>query len=140
VAGVAWPTVRQQLLDFLATTTPWSIAGKVDVYLHEGLLKEAMAAVDQSNFYHLDSTVEQVIEATREQYPDWGIACYKKPAARIMNEGKAKYYETAASHLKKARDIYAQHGRLADWHTYLDRILDKHGRKYNLVPLLRDIR
>jgi uncharacterized Zn finger protein len=139
-AGAAWPTVRQQLLDFLATTTPWDIAGKVDVYLHEGLLKEAMAAVDQSNFYYLDNTVERVIEATREQYPDWGIACYKKQAARIMNEGKAKYYETAASHLKKARDIYVQHGRLAEWQAYLDEILHKHGRKYKLVPLLRNIR
>jgi uncharacterized Zn finger protein len=140
IAGAEWPTVKARLLQHAAASTNWNIVGKIDVYLHEGMLTEAMATIDKQPFTHLDSVTAKVIEATRNQYPDWGIAIYKQLAERIMNEGQAKYYETAASHLKKARDIYAQHGRLANWYAYLDGILDKHGRKYKLVPLLRDIR
>ncbi len=140
IAGTEWTTVKARLLQHTATSSSWNTAGLVDVYLFEGMLNEAMATIDKQPSFYLSDVTEKVIAATRDQYPDWGIGVYKRLAERIMDEGKAKYYHTAASHLKKAHDIYAQHGRLTEWSAYLSDVLDKHGRKYKLVPLLRDIR
>ena len=42
--------------------------------------------------------------------------------------------------LRIAHDIYRQHGRLNEWQGYLAGLLELHGRKYKLVPMLRGIR
>lgn len=135
LAGAEWPAIKADLLTQMARSYSYH---KVDIYLYEKMLKEAMAAMDGSAYY--DSTLARVIEATRGEYPDWGIRKCKQLAESIMNEGKAKYYETAVERLRLARDIYLQHNRRAEWLTYLDELLDLHGRKYKLVPMLRGIR
>ncbi len=135
LAGAHWPAIKADLLDRLARSYSFH---KVDIYLYEHMLKEAMATVDGSSYY--DSDLARVIEATRAEYPDWGIRKCKQLAENIMNEGKAKYYENAVERLRTARDIYLQHGRRAEWEAYLDELLSLHGRKYKLVPMLRKLR
>jgi uncharacterized Zn finger protein len=56
-----------------------------------------------------------------------------------MNAGKANAYDTAVGWLRIAHDIYLQHGRGAEWRAYLNGLLETHGRKYKLVPMLRGI-
>ena len=51
-----------------------------------------MAEVDHS-FHSRD--LERVVQAVRAKYPDWGIGKCKQWAEGIMNEGKAKYYDSA---------------------------------------------
>ncbi len=41
-----------------------------------------------------------------------------------MNEGKAKYYDTAVAWVRTARDIYFQHNRGAEWQAYLAGLLE----------------
>ncbi|NUQ36281.1 MAG: SWIM zinc finger domain-containing protein [Caldilineales bacterium] len=135
LAGAGWPAIKARLLAHLA---PAYSSRKVDVYLYEKMLKEAMAAVDGSLYY--DHYLERVIEATRAEYPDWGIGKCKQLAESIMNEGKAKYYDTAVERLRTARDIYVQHNRQAEWLTYLNGLIALHGRKYKLVPMLARLR
>ena len=72
------------------------------------MLAEAMAEVDHS--FH-SGDLDRVIQATRAEYPDWGIGKCKQRAEGIMNEGKAKYYDSAVGWVRTARDIYLQHGR-----------------------------
>ena len=72
--------------------------------------------------------------------PNWGILKCKRKAETIMDAGQAKYYETAVTWLSTARDIYQQHQWQQDWELYLDSVLEKHHRKYKLVPMLRNIR
>ena len=96
-----------------------------------------MAVVDGS-YYSGD--LNQVIQATRAEFPDWGIGKCQRQAESIMNTGNAKHYDTAVAWLRIARDIYLQHGRGAEWQAYLAGLLETHGRKYKLVPMLRGIR
>lgn len=134
LAGAKWPAVKARLLEQMARSASHR---KVDIYLHEHMLAEAMAVVDGS-YYSGD--LNQVIQATRAEFPDWGIGKCQRQAESIMNTGNAKHYDTAVAWLRIARDIYLQHGRGAEWQAYLAGLLETHGRKYKLVPMLRGIR
>lgn len=133
LAGPAWPVVKPGLLAGMEQSSAYP---SIDVYLYEKMLVEAMAAVDRSPY---SRDLERVIQATRAQYPNWGITHYRRQAEGIMNAGKADAYRTAASCLRSARDIYLQHNRQAEWQTYLAGLLDVHARKYKLVPMLREL-
>lgn len=134
LAGADWPGLKAKLLEELKRSTAYR---KVDIYLYEHMLAEAMAEVDRTFF---SGDVERVIQATRAEHPDWGIGKCKQRAEGIMSEGKAKDYDRAVGWLRTARDIYVQHGRGAEWQAYLDGLLETHARKYKLAPMLRGIR
>ncbi len=134
LAGDRWPQIKPKMLESLESA--WSTP-QVNVYLHENMLREAMQVVDHSPY---SGDMERVAAAVKDQYPDWAIQKYKARGEAIMDAGKAKYYDTAVSWLAKARDVYREHGRDAEWQAYLDSVLEKHQRKYKLVPLLRQIR
>jgi uncharacterized Zn finger protein len=134
LAGAEWPAIKAGLLEQMARSYSFH---KVDIYLHEHMLAEAMAAVDGS---YWSNDLDRVIQATRAEFPDWGISKCRQQADNIMNEGKAKYYDAAVDRLRTARDIYLQHNRGAEWQAYLDGLLETHSRKYKLVPMLRGIR
>jgi len=133
LAGAAWPAVKAGLLDQLARSQSYH---KVDIYLYEHMLVEAMAVVDG---LYWSGDLARVIEATRAEFPDWGIGKCRRQAESIMDAGKAKDYDVAVGWLRIAHDIYRQHGRGAEWQTYLNGLLETHGRKYKLVPMLRGI-
>ncbi len=40
----------------------------------------------------------------------------------------------------KARKAYHLLGREGEWQTYLNELLNQHGRKYKLVPMLKNLR
>ena len=136
LAGDQWAEIKPKLLKQLAQSNSMH---KTDIYLHEKMLIEAMKLLDKRNYYGY-SDLDRVIAATKEKYPDWGIAKCKKQAEAIMDAGKAKNYDTAVSWLRKARDIYLEHDRRAEWNSYLSGVLGKHQRKYKLVPMLKAIR
>ncbi|MEW5985960.1 MAG: SWIM zinc finger family protein [Chloroflexota bacterium] len=136
LAGDQWPAVRPRLLESL--TQAWRVTDKVDIYLHEKMLVEAMQAVDKQGFSYGDD-LRRVVEATQNSHPDWGIRKCKGQAEQIMDAGKASEYATAASWLRLAHNIYKLHGRLTEWRAYQDTLLEKHHRKYKLAPLLRAI-
>lgn len=138
IAGDLWPSIRTDLLQHLQKS--WHISHKIDIYLHENMLAEAMAALDEKQAFVLEADLRRVVEATRATTPDWGIRKYQERAEEIMDAGRSGAYDTAVSWLRDARDIYQQHNRLFEWHRYLDSILATHQRKYKLVPMLRNIR
>ena len=57
-----------------------------------------------------------------------------------MDQGKAQYYDAAARWLARARTAYRHAGREAEWRAYHQELLEQHGRKYKLVPLLKALR
>ena len=134
LAGEAWPEVKGRLLASLQQSNAYN---KVDIYLYEKMLVEAMAQVDKGAY---GTDLERVIQATRAQYPDWGVQKCKRQAEGIMDGGKAKYYDDAIVWLRLAREILVEHGRQAEWQGYLASLLETHARKYKLVPMLRAIR
>lgn len=137
IAGDEWSAIRPAMLQ--AVRGGWDTTSKVDVYLHENMLREAMELFDKVN-YGSDQALMRVVDAVSATYPDWCIRQYQKRGEVIMDAGKAQAYYNAAIWLRRARDIYQQHNRLPEWQQYLNHILSKHGRKYKLVPLLRDLR
>jgi uncharacterized Zn finger protein len=134
LAGPEWPTLKSELLGFLCQAADYFYTdARVDIFLHEGLLDDAIAVVDRTAGY---TAIERVMDAAIEKRPEWVIGAARKQAERIMDAGQAKYYEHAVGWLKRARAAYRAAGREADWRAYLDEIRRSHGRKYKLMGLI----
>jgi uncharacterized Zn finger protein len=134
LAGASWPEVKARLLAGLGESNAY---GKVNIYLYEHMLVAAMAEADRVTF---GVDLERVIQATRAEYPDWGIGKCKRLAESIMSAGKSDSYDEAVAWLRLAREALLLHDRQAEWQAYLAQLLEIHARKYKLVPMLRAIR
>src|SRR5258707_564771 len=137
IAGEQWPERRANLLEYVRHTKSYVPQGQVDVFLHEGLIDDAIAAVEPKATHTL---VERVVNAAMQSHPAWVIKVCRQQAEPFMDEGKAQYYRTAANWLAKARTAYRNMGREEEWRTYLSELLDRHQRKYKLVPMLEALR
>ncbi len=136
LAGERWPEHREQLLDHLRQSVPYFPSGHVDVFLHEDLIQDAIAAVEESP---IDALVARVADAAVESHPAWVIETCRKQAEEIMDEGRSKYYAEAITWLAKARDAHLADGREEEWQVYLDELIDRHQRKYKLRPMLENL-
>jgi len=134
IAGEHWPERQSALLDHMRQTKSYYPQGQVDVFLHEGLIDDAIAAVEPQASH---TVVEQVVDAALTIRPEWAVQACRKQAEPIMNEGKAQYYSAAAKWLAKARTAYRTLGREKEWQAYLRELLTQHARKYKLVPMLK---
>ena len=137
IAGEQWPERRAALLDHARQTKSYVPQGQVDVFLHEGLIDDAIAAVEANATHTL---VERVVDAAQTSHPDWVIQVCRRQAEQIMDAGKAEYYHAAANWLAKARTAYRAEGREEEWKTYLNELIARHRRKYKLVPMLEALR
>ena len=113
-------------------------SGRIDIYLHEGMLQEAMQIVDQSGYYGY-ANLERVIDAVAAAYPDWAIRKCQNQAECIMDAGKSKSYDEAVEWLRRAKAISLASGRKLEWQDYLASILALHVRKYSLMPKLKTL-
>jgi uncharacterized Zn finger protein len=134
LAGEQWEQTRSGLLEELRRSL--SADAKVDVFLHEGLIDEAIAAVKDVYSYGL---LERVMDAAIATRPDWVIKAASAQAERIMDAGDAQHYHHAVDWLRRARDAFRAAGRPADWQGYLSSIRTKHGRKYKLMGLIEGL-
>jgi uncharacterized Zn finger protein len=137
LAGEDWPPIQAELLERLTQTS--HTLTKVEIYLHEGMIEQAIQAVDQDR-YPGYNTVEKVVDAAWASHPDWVIRHCKAQAEPIMDEGKSRLYHHAVRWLGKARQAYLGAGRDAEWRTYLEGLISKHYRKYSLRPRLEALR
>jgi uncharacterized Zn finger protein len=136
LAGETWPSVKAALLKALQTSESWRAQqAKIDIYLHEELLDDAIATI-KSHPYCSDQLVRRVLEAATEAQPDWVIATAKVRAENIMNRGKAESYDQAAEWLGLARTAYLAADRRSEWATYRNHLMQIHGRKYKLMGFL----
>jgi uncharacterized Zn finger protein len=132
ISAARWPEVQPTLLAFLRQARSYSSA-QVDVFMHEGLLDDAISAVDKGGGY---GDIERVMDAVLEYNPEWVIQAALKQAARIIEPGQAKYYHHAVDWLARARDAYEAAGREAEWKDYLRDLRDRHGRKHKLMGMI----
>ncbi len=70
LAGGQWPQLRDDLLDHLRRARGFYPEGAVEVFLHEGLIDDAIALADGSYSHGL---IERVAEAAISARPDWVI-------------------------------------------------------------------
>jgi len=136
LAGERWSELRKELLDYFRHTPPYLYSsGQVDIFLHEGLWDDAIAAVGEDGGYDLD-LLERVMDAVVEYRPNWVIQAACRQAERIIEAGQSKYYHHAVDWLEKARAAYMAAGREDEWRAYLRDLRVRHGRKYKLMGLL----
>jgi uncharacterized Zn finger protein len=143
LAGESWPERRAALLDNLRHRRFGysDVRGAVDVFLREGLVGDAIAAIELemgSSYYssHSDELVETVLQAAIPSQPDWVISTAKGRAEGIANAGRSKEYVVAARWLGYAREAYRAAGREAEWSAYLADLIAQHRRKTSLRPML----
>lgn len=134
IAGEQWPERRAVLLDALRQPKSFYQSGKVDVFLHEGLIDDAIAIVESSENHTL---IERVVATALTLRPDWVIQVCQRQAEYIINKGQTKYYARAVNWLEKARTTYRALDREEQWQTYLSGLLSLHWRKSTLVPMLK---
>jgi uncharacterized Zn finger protein len=112
LAGQAWPEHRERLLDHLRQSTSYLPMGKVDVFLHENLVGDVIAAVEGDPFGGL---VARVADAAIESHPEWVIETCRRQAEEIMNQGRSKDYDEAVDWLEKVQDSHLAAGREEEW-------------------------
>jgi uncharacterized Zn finger protein len=134
ISGAGWGTQRAEALEITAQGK--SADHKADIYLYEKMYQQAIAVVDQATWF---SNIDKVIEAVKADYPKWAFRQYQQRAEGIMDAGQAQNYRTAAEWLRRGRDLLLSAGEIEIWNTYIDQIMDKHQRKYKLMPMLREL-
>jgi uncharacterized Zn finger protein len=137
LAGERWPELRTDLLDHLRQGRSYVPQGPVEIFLHEGLVEDAMRGVESSASYAL---IEQVADAAIPSHADWAIRMCCRQAEPILNQGKSQHYHRAARWLGKARAAYRTSGRETEWATYLRELIARHRRKYSLMPMLEALK
>jgi uncharacterized Zn finger protein len=138
LAGERWPEVRETLLSHMRGNPVGRTTTAVEVLLYEGLIDEAIALAETMPLAY--GTVEQVVDAAIESHPDWVVRTCRTQAERIMEEGRSQQYHYAARWLERARRALLAAGRGDEWTAYIEQVLERHRRKYSLVPLLQPLR
>ncbi len=141
LAGADWPRQRERLLT-IARQRHLHLgngAGPIGIFLHEGLLDDAIAALGSPTargYSSHDVTLDLVLDAALMQRPDWVIQTCRTLAEQIMASGSSGLYEDAARLLGKARNAYRAANRAEEWRVVLADVMTRYRRKYKLIPLL----
>ncbi len=137
LAGEEWSQLKPDLLQTLRSDNTWgSIAAKVDIFLHEGAIEDAIAAVKTDSYYS-DTLLQRVMDAAISTHPHWVIDRARPPAESIMNRGKSESYVEAVQWLKKVRAAYLALGKANEWSAYRSQLVELHGRKRKLMELFK---
>lgn len=137
LAGEEWPALREEALARLRRRREHYPSDEIDIFLHEGLIEDAMAAVDASPRHEL---VERVVDAALPTHAEWVFRACTHQFDRIADAGKSPYYREAAQWLSKAKMALKTAGREAEWRPYIEDVITRHGRKYSLRPMLERLR
>ncbi|MDJ0733521.1 MAG: hypothetical protein QNJ47_05435 [Nostocaceae cyanobacterium] len=139
LAAEVWSQIKPDLLEILRKSENWyADSAKVDIFLYEGLIDEAIATV-RSDSYYASELLERVMNAAIPHCPDWVITKARQLAEEIMNRGKADRYDNAVRWLKKAKAAYVQLGKQSEWSAYRAELKNIHGRKRKLMELFKQL-
>jgi uncharacterized Zn finger protein len=128
-----WPELRERLLASLRASKGWEVSGRIEIFLAEGLIDDAIATLGA---HPSDDDLARVMDAAAATRPDWVITTATASAAAIIDAGKAQYYGTAIEWLRRVRAAYQATGRLQAWQVYLQGLREQHRRKHKLMGLL----
>ncbi|RCJ41482.1 hypothetical protein A6769_00790 [Nostoc punctiforme NIES-2108] len=137
LAGQNWESVKTDLLRIVRTYSGWGTeSAKVDIFLHEGLIDDAIAIASELSSDRSE-LIHRVMDAAMSHNPGWVIANARCRAEKIMDAGKAEYYYYAVEWLKKARNAYLESGKKADWLSYRENLMQTHARKRKLMGMFQ---
>ncbi|MEG4999361.1 SWIM zinc finger family protein [Microcoleus sp. B4-D4] len=136
LSGDNWSILRADLLAIVRTIQNYSSTeAKVDIFLHEKMIEEAIAVVETS---YSSELVHRVMMAAIPHRPDWVIANACQRAESILNAMKSAEYDSAIKWLEKARAAYIQAGQKVEWSAYRAQLMEVHNRKRKFMGLFRN--
>jgi uncharacterized Zn finger protein len=138
LAADGWSALREMLLKRLRKSKRYDEEGVVDIFLHEGLIDDAIRVVDR-DAYHYD-LIKRVMDEVVAQRPAWVMEAARRQAEVIMDAGKAAIYHHAIEWLERVRAGYRTMHQEADWRSYRDELLKKHYKKYKLRGMIEAMR
>jgi uncharacterized Zn finger protein len=133
LAKADWPNLRQELLDFLRQGQHVDGQTRIEIFLHENLIDDAIQSTDR---YTSSKTLAQVMDAAIKHQPRWVIDQARQKAEPIMDEGKSAQYAEAVDWLRKVKQAYHTLGQDQEWRDYLGALREKHRRLRKLMPML----
>ncbi|NDJ22888.1 SWIM zinc finger domain-containing protein [Nostoc sp. B(2019)] len=138
LAGENWEIIKTDLLQIIRSYEGWGTESiKVDIFLYEELIDDAIAIASELSSYYSE-LIHRVMNAAISHNPNWVIANASRRAEKIMDAGKAEYYNEAIEWLKKARAAYLESGRKANWLSYRDELMQTHARKRKLMGMFNE--
>lgn len=137
LAGKQWSTVKADLLKTLQRHQQWGAeAAKVDIFLHEGLIDDAIKTAQTLSSFQYD-LLRRVMRAAIVLRPEWVIETGRKLAEPIMVQKKADRYSEAIEWLKQVKAAYLQLGQSAEWSAYRAQLVEQHARLRKLMELFK---
>jgi hypothetical protein len=127
-----WAATRPDLLAWMAGRAPDL---KVQIHLDEGELDEAIAAVRAADrrptprFYGFGYDMPlRVAEAVAGERPEAALEIYTQRAEQLIDLRGRENYQTSATLLGRARDLYERLDRSEEWDAYIARLRSEHPR------------
>ncbi|MEG4230242.1 SWIM zinc finger domain-containing protein, partial [Microcoleus sp. N9_B2] len=136
LSGDNWSTLKADLLAIVRSIQNYnSTEAKVDIFLHEKMIEEAIALVETS---YSSELVHRVMMAAIPHRPDWVIVNACQRAESILKAMKSAEYDSAIKWLEKARAAYIQAGRNVEWSAYRAQLMEVHSRKRKFMGLFKN--
>ncbi|NBD33434.1 MAG: SWIM zinc finger domain-containing protein [Cyanobacteria bacterium] len=133
-----WSDLRTELLQSLRETDSWRAeSAKVNIFLKEGLIEDAIAIVSDLSSYHTQ-LIFKVMDQVLESHSQWVIDNAKARAESIIERSDAKLYEAAVQWLKRVQATYLAMNQESEWFRYREELLKTHGRKRKLMGLMEN--
>lgn len=110
LAAQEWEALRPTLLESLEEQHRWDLLARL--HLREENWDAAWDAAQREGMSSLRLEVAQAAEADR---PEWAIESYLDEAERRIRHRGVASYAVAARYLRRARDLYLETGREAEW-------------------------
>ncbi len=132
-------SMKDQLLNFIRNKkSTYVCEDAVDIFLHEGLLTDAMNEVSKPVVfaYSDGAALKKVMIAVMSSQMDWIAEQGLKQALAVINSGKANHYGQAIDWLQLVKEAYEKHDKLTDWYVCLNQIRIGHKTKRKLMEML----
>jgi uncharacterized Zn finger protein len=108
---------------------------KVDIFLDEGLIDQAIAVVEGS--YCSRELRLRVMQVAAEFNPQWVISKGKAFAEDIINRGKSEYYEDAVKWLEQVKRAYLASKQEEEWRSYRQQLVEVNSKKRKLMEIVK---
>ncbi|MFB6355351.1 MAG: hypothetical protein ABEJ65_02415, partial [bacterium] len=136
ISGEQWPDDRQRILESLRGQVHSSTQGAVDIFLEENEYGQALNQLEATRDFDL---IRRVCEESVEACPKRVRDIAREQAEDIMDNGRSQAYHHARDWLRIVKQAHKELGEIDEWNNYHSNLLDKHSRKYKLVPKLEEL-
>ena len=137
LTGDKWQSTKEILLKYLSKSSFYGGGSdaKVDIFLDEGLIDQAIAVVEGS--YCSRQLRLRVMQVAAGFDPQWVISKGKALAGDIINRGKSEYYEDAVKWLEQVKRAYLASNQQEEWRSYRQQLMEVNSKKRKLMEIVK---